>query len=176
MSCTEELNKKCFISNPFSQAINDRLYKTGDLVIQDKEGNLHYLGRIDTQIKIRGSPYYVNCETRLWETTHKKRTAAVHSLGFGGTNAHVIVQEAPDIKTTHSKGANVLVFSAKTEQSLQASLHALYGYILNVMRKNSAELHLADLAYTLQLGRQQKKLNLRMNNCVKRSIRNRHYL
>ena len=100
------------------------------------------------------SPYYVNCETRLWETTHKKRTAAVHSLGFGGTNAHVIVQEAPDIKTTHSKGANVLVVSAKTEQSLQASLHALYGYILNVMRKNSAELHLADLAYTLQLGRQ----------------------
>ena len=104
-------------------------------------------------ISFEHSPYYVNCEARPWETVHKKRTAAVHSLGFGGTNAHVIIQEAPDIKTTQSKSANVFVISAKTEQSLQDNIQALYGYILNVMTQRSADKHLADLAYTLQIGR-----------------------
>ncbi len=43
-----------FIPDPFSLQKNKRLYCTGDLVIQQKEGTLLYLGRIDNQIKIRG--------------------------------------------------------------------------------------------------------------------------
>ncbi|MEH2055450.1 MAG: amino acid adenylation domain-containing protein [Nostoc sp.] len=49
-----ELTKERFISNPFSQEPNARLYKTGDLVRYRADGNLEYLERIDDQVKIRG--------------------------------------------------------------------------------------------------------------------------
>ena len=99
------------------------------------------------------SPYYVNCEPRFWETAYRNRTAAVHSLGFGGTNAHMIIQEAPYIKTTTSKKANVFLISANTEQSLYSMIPSLYDYLLNLLQIASAELALADAVYTLQVGR-----------------------
>ena len=47
----EELTKDKFISNPFGEGM---LYKTGDLVKWNKDGNIEFLGRIDNQVKIRG--------------------------------------------------------------------------------------------------------------------------
>lgn len=104
-------------------------------------------------IDFENSPYYINQELRSWETIHKKRTAAVHSLGFGGTNAHMILQEAPHIKTTNSKSANLLVVSAKNSKSLEAILQTLKDFILNSMKKEYPNTYLADLIYTLQVGR-----------------------
>ncbi len=49
-----ELTAEKFISNPFSDDLNSRLYKTGDLVRYLPDGNIEYLGRIDNQVKIRG--------------------------------------------------------------------------------------------------------------------------
>lgn len=49
-----DLTAARFISNPFSAAAADRLYKTGDLVRYLPDGNLEFLGRIDHQVKIRG--------------------------------------------------------------------------------------------------------------------------
>ena len=49
-----ELTDEKFISNPFSQGLSDRLYKTGDLVRWLPEGDLEFIGRIDHQVKIRG--------------------------------------------------------------------------------------------------------------------------
>jgi surfactin family lipopeptide synthetase C len=46
------LTRERFIPNPFVEG--DRLYKTGDLVRRLPDGNLEFLGRIDTQVKIRG--------------------------------------------------------------------------------------------------------------------------
>jgi len=43
-----------FINNPFDDAPNSRLYKTGDLARYLPDGNIEYLGRIDNQVKIRG--------------------------------------------------------------------------------------------------------------------------
>lgn len=103
------------------------------------------------------SPFYVNQEMRSWETIYKKRTAAVHSLGFGGTNAHVVIQEAPHTKSTESKKANVFLVSAKTEYSLYTMLQSLHDYILNLLQTEAADLTLADSAYTLQVGRKPLK-------------------
>ncbi len=50
----QDLTAEKFISNPFSDNPNDRLYKTGDLVRWLVDGNLEYVGRIDDQVKIRG--------------------------------------------------------------------------------------------------------------------------
>ncbi|MDM8557745.1 amino acid adenylation domain-containing protein [Candidatus Parabeggiatoa sp. HSG14] len=49
-----ELTAEKFIPNPFSHNPNDRLYKTGDLVRYQPDGNLEFLGRVDQQVKIRG--------------------------------------------------------------------------------------------------------------------------
>lgn len=48
----EELTVQNFIANPFTE--NSKLYKTGDLVRINKDGNLEFLGRIDRQVKMRG--------------------------------------------------------------------------------------------------------------------------
>jgi amino acid adenylation domain-containing protein/non-ribosomal peptide synthase protein (TIGR01720 family) len=49
-----DLTAERFIKNPFNQAPNARLYKTGDLARYLPDGNIEYLGRIDNQVKIRG--------------------------------------------------------------------------------------------------------------------------
>ncbi len=49
-----ELNAEKFISHPFSDRPEARLYKTGDLARYLPDGNIEYLGRIDNQVKIRG--------------------------------------------------------------------------------------------------------------------------
>lgn len=48
------LTAKTFIPNFFSDKINSRLYKTGDLGRWQPDGNIEVIGRIDTQVKIRG--------------------------------------------------------------------------------------------------------------------------
>ncbi len=117
---------------------------------------INYLER-NPKIDFIHSPYYVNCEPCSWETAYRNRTAAVHSLGFGGTNAHMIIQEAPYIKTTASKNANVFLVSAKTEQSLYTMIRSLHEYILNLLQIASADVALADSVYTLQVGRKPLK-------------------
>ena len=49
-----ELTEEKFISNPFSNEANTRMYKTGDLARYLSDGNIEYRGRIDNQVKIRG--------------------------------------------------------------------------------------------------------------------------
>lgn len=49
-----ELTSERFIQNPFSRSPGDRLYKTGDLARRLPDGDIEYLGRIDSQVKIRG--------------------------------------------------------------------------------------------------------------------------
>jgi SAM-dependent methyltransferase len=43
-----------FVRNPFANDANRRLYRTGDLVRRRPDGNLEFLGRIDSQVKVRG--------------------------------------------------------------------------------------------------------------------------
>jgi hypothetical protein len=49
-----ELTTERFIPNPFSNKSEARLYKTGDLVRYQPDGNIEFLGRLDEQVKIRG--------------------------------------------------------------------------------------------------------------------------
>ncbi|MEL6562178.1 MAG: amino acid adenylation domain-containing protein, partial [Bacteroidota bacterium] len=50
----EALNNERFVSNPFSEDSNSRLYKSGDLGRLLPDGNIEYIGRKDTQVKVRG--------------------------------------------------------------------------------------------------------------------------
>lgn len=49
-----ELTAEKFVPNPFSQTTGERLYRTGDLVRYQENGNLEFLGRLDSQVKIQG--------------------------------------------------------------------------------------------------------------------------
>jgi Polyketide synthase modules and related proteins len=108
-------------------------------------------------INFAESPFYVNSAPQPWVISDHKRTAAVNSLGFGGTNAHIILQEAPVVTTTSSKSANILVISAKTPRALEAATVNLQKYIHKISQESEVNKNLADATYTLQLGRKHFK-------------------
>ncbi|MBW4477602.1 MAG: KR domain-containing protein [Tolypothrix brevis GSE-NOS-MK-07-07A] len=102
------------------------------------------------EIDFANSPFYVNTKLTEWKTTHIPRRAGVSSLGIGGTNAHVILEEAPILpESTSSRPWQLLVLSAKTDSALKTASVNLVNHL-----KQYPDLNLADIAYTLQCGRQ----------------------
>ena len=94
-------------------------------------------------------PFYVNSELREWVATDV-RTAGISAFAIGGTNAHVIVQEAPEIPTAApSRAYQLLVLSAKTPEALRQRCSQLQKHL-----QNSADSNLPDTCFTLQVGRQ----------------------
>jgi phthiocerol/phenolphthiocerol synthesis type-I polyketide synthase E len=96
------------------------------------------------------SPFYVAAERRAWEAADGvPRRAGVSSFGIGGTNAHVVLEEAPPVEDSDAPSeSELLVLSAKT----QAALEALTANLAAHLRRRP-ELNLADVAYTTQVGR-----------------------
>lgn len=112
--------------------------------------SLHY-HRSNPRIDFENSPFYVNSHLRQWEAGNTPRRAAVSSFGIGGTNAHVIVEEAPSVAPSDPAGPwQLLVISAKTEAALQRATDNLAERF-----EQNPQLNLADAAYTLQIGRQE---------------------
>jgi acyl transferase domain-containing protein len=98
-------------------------------------------------LDIENSPFYVNASLRAWESRQTRR-AAVSSLGVGGTNAHVIVEEAPSsLQKSTSPRPRLMVMSARTNAAL-ATMSANLAHELAHAKKD-----IADVAYTLQTGR-----------------------
>ena len=102
------------------------------------------------QIDFSATPFYVNTELRPWASGELPRRAGVSAFGIGGTNAHVILEEAPPmIATVSERPYHLLVLSAKTNSALEAATSNLGAYL--AQQPDIAE---ADLSYTLQVGRQ----------------------
>jgi len=101
------------------------------------------------QIDFVNSPFYVNTKLSKWETNGYSRRAGVSSFGIGGTNAHVVLEEAPEITDTiASRPWQLILQSAKTSSALNAGSLNLMDYL-----RQHPEINIADVAYTLQLGR-----------------------
>lgn len=99
-------------------------------------------------IDFAGSPFFVNTKLTEWETNGKPRRAGVSSFGIGGTNVHVVLEEAPRVETRPSQALQLLTLSTKTATALEAARMNLAAYL-----KQHAEINLADVAFTLQTGR-----------------------
>ncbi|HEY4424233.1 MAG TPA: SDR family NAD(P)-dependent oxidoreductase [Pyrinomonadaceae bacterium] len=99
-------------------------------------------------IDFAASPFYVNTELNEWQTNGMPRRAGVSSFGIGGTNVHVVLEEAPRIETRPSQTLQLLTLSTKTATALEAARMNLAAYL-----KQNAEINLADVAFTLQTGR-----------------------
>ncbi len=101
------------------------------------------------QIDFANSPFYVNNKLSEWKTNSAPRRAGVSSFGFGGTNAHVILEEAPITPSSSpSRTWQLLLLSTKTSTSLETATQNLTDYL-----QINPDLNLADVAHTLQLGR-----------------------
>ena len=116
--------------------------------------NLHFEAP-NPQIDFANSPFYVNTTLSQWQTNGTPRRAGVSSFGIGGTNAHVILEEAPEVKVHESKNAKMqdrnyqlLCLSAKTENALEQTTANLATHL-----QQYPKLNLADVAYTLSIGR-----------------------
>jgi acyl transferase domain-containing protein/acyl carrier protein len=103
------------------------------------------------EIDFANSPFYINTQLHEWQTKGTPRRAGVSSFGIGGTNAHVVLEEAPvQVKSQNSKGKSkyLLCLSAKTSSALETATTNLVNHL-----QQHPKLNLADVAYTLQVGR-----------------------
>lgn len=101
------------------------------------------------EIDFENSPFYVNTQLTDWKTNNTPRRAGISSLGFGGTNAHVILEEAPEVTYSNkSRLWQLILLSAKTSTALEIATENLLAYF-----KQNSEVNLANVAYTLQVGR-----------------------
>lgn len=103
----------------------------------------------NAQINFSSSPFYVNTVSRAWPSGLTPRRAGISSFGIGGTNVHMIVEEAPPINpSAPSRDWQILMVSARSHEALEKAVDRLQDQIAA-----HPEQPLADVAYTLQIGR-----------------------
>ena len=132
--------------------------------------SLHFT-EANPEIDFPTTPFYVNTRLREW-TSDGPRRAGVMSTGMGGTNAHLILEEAPDSLTpalspapsggegwsegvlgfkgtgTKAISPQLLIVSAKTETALHQAANRLREFLIR-----NESVNMGDVAYTLQAGR-----------------------
>jgi len=100
-------------------------------------------------IDFANSPFYVNATRTDWPTTEAPRRAGVSSFGIGGTNAHVVLEEAPVREQgTASRNWQLLLVSARSNAEVDTAAENLAGWL-----QDNQDIALGDVAWTLQTGR-----------------------
>lgn len=126
------------------------------LMLQRKQipASLHF-NQANPKIDFQQSPFYVNRQLRDWPRTESPRRAGVSSFGIGGTNAHVVLEEAPAIQRVSDAGRarQILPLSAKSPAALAQLAASLAEHLTN-----REELALADVAFSLAVGRRELPL------------------
>ncbi len=101
------------------------------------------------RIQFAGSPFVVNAQTTAWPRGAHPRRAGVSAFGVGGTNAHVVLEEAPPIApSTRVEGPHVFRLSARSPRALERAAALLEARLVE-----DPGLNLADVAHTLRTGR-----------------------
>lgn len=115
------------------------------------------------KIDFENSPFIVNTELVNWENELYPLRAGVSSFGIGGTNAHVVLEEASEPeKGNIPESCQLILVSAKTETALDAASENLAKYLMN-----NPNVNFHDFAYTLSIGRVHfpyRKMAVCMNN------------
>jgi len=102
------------------------------------------------QIDFASTPFYVSSKPMAWPRGEEPRRAGVSAFGVGGTNVHVVLEEAPAAteSSAAAKTCELLVVSARTESALAAARTNLAAWL-----REHPEIPLRDVAYSLQVGR-----------------------
>lgn len=114
-----------------------------------------HLRDLNPQISLENTPFSISIELEPWPADTGRRFAGISSFGFGGTNAHVVLEQAPTVPAKKEEPAgeigrtpHLLPLSAKTESALK-ELAGRYENYLTVHANES----LTDLCYTASAGR-----------------------
>ncbi|AOY84552.2 non-ribosomal peptide synthetase [Moorena producens JHB] len=114
---------------------------------------LHFK-QANPNIDFENSPFYVNTKLSEWERNGTPRRAGVSSFGMGGTNAHVVLEEAPEqfkiknAKLKNERPWHVLTLSAKTDQALRELAERYVNYL-----DGDQDAELGDICFTANTGR-----------------------
>ncbi|UED82968.1 type I polyketide synthase [Streptomyces profundus] len=114
---------------------------------------LHFT-RPNPEIDFAHSPFYVNADLTEWKAEGRPRIAGVNSLGMGGTNVHLVVEEPPDrrgrrgLDPEAERRHQVVPVSGRTERAADEAAERLAEHL-----GARPELSLGDVAFTLQVGR-----------------------
>ncbi|MEU8872191.1 beta-ketoacyl synthase N-terminal-like domain-containing protein [Streptomyces javensis] len=108
-----------------------------------------HFDRPNELIDFAGSPFVVSGELRKWERTSVPRLAGVSSFGVGGTNAHVVLEEAPLRPAQERDGLpEAILLSAATPKALSDAGEELRKHV-----SRSPDVAIGDIAHTLRAGR-----------------------
>ena len=100
-------------------------------------------------IDFAATPFFVNAALKDWTVQGHPRRAGVSALGVGGTNAHVVVEEAPSaLPSPTGKSRTLLLLSARSQSALDAATDRLADHVAR-----HPDINLADVSFTLQQGR-----------------------
>jgi polyketide synthase PksN len=123
---------------------------------------LHF-EELNPYIKLKGTPFYIVDKLTEWEAPVGEdgsllpRRAGVSAFGFGGANAHIVLEEYVSPKRPsppRAEGPQLIVLSAKNEARLTAYVQSMLTFV------EKSEVELADFAYTLQVGRDEMPARL----------------
>ncbi len=110
--------------------------------------SIHFNGP-NPAINFAASPFVVNAARSDWPAGDMPRRAGVSSFGVGGTNAHVVLEEAPpSLPSEPASGPQLLVLSARTPTALATTARLLADHL-----ESHPDENLADVAWTLAVGR-----------------------
>ncbi|NES04121.1 MAG: SDR family NAD(P)-dependent oxidoreductase [Okeania sp. SIO2F4] len=112
--------------------------------------SLHY-ERPNPQINFSNTPFYVNNTLSEWKRNGTPLRAGVSSFGIGGTNSHVVLEEAPSLVKEEDdlqRPAHLLTLSAKTPTALADLVDSYHKYL-----DTNPDLDLGDVCFTANTGR-----------------------
>ncbi|MCX7746683.1 MAG: SDR family NAD(P)-dependent oxidoreductase [Clostridia bacterium] len=105
---------------------------------------LHFKNQ-NPDIKFEQTPFYVNTKLEEWEQGESPRRAGVSAFGIGGTNVHIILEEAPEkAPAPVTSSPQLLLFSAKTKSALQNIIINMAAFL-----DANKNVNLADVSFTL---------------------------
>lgn len=112
-------------------------------------GTVHF-EQPNPKIDFSNTPFKVNAHGVNWKQVHTGiLRAGINSFGVGGTNAHMVLEEAPEMdQCSPDEDVNVLLFSAKSEYSLNRTAERIMEYLVQQPQPS-----VSDAAWTLQTGR-----------------------
>lgn len=134
------------------------------------------LEKLNPYINLEDTPFYIITETQNWERKeigHRviARRAGISAFGFGGSNAHIILEEYDEAETQFPKSNDeqIIVLSAKDDERLRAYAGSLLQFLkkhkavnkvitmspdsLAINQMGPGDICLENIAYTLQVGR-----------------------
>ncbi len=108
-----------------------------------------HCAQVNPNMGLADTPFFIPVVNQPWLSGTDRRLAAVSAFGFGGTNAHMILEEAPDaVVETRARALHLLTLAAKTERALRDLVSRYVALTLK-----NPDLDLGDVCFTANTGR-----------------------